>query len=71
MSRKRDPFYRPPAAPSGGADPLYSAVPMAEWYEKAHVRLPLAQMQAAEDEPEPAGWLELFLAERDAMPWEW
>ena len=70
MSRHRDPFYRPPAAPSGAADPLYSAVPMAEWYARAHVSLPLARMQADQD-PAPATWLELFLAERDAAPWEW
>jgi hypothetical protein len=70
MSRKRDPFDRPPTAPSGAADPLYRAVPMAEWYERAHVSLPLAQMQAAQD-PSPHNLLELFLAERDAEPWQW
>jgi hypothetical protein len=70
MFSNRDPFYRPPASPSGAADPLYSAVPFAEWYERAHLSLPLAQMQAARD-PEPASWLELFVAEEEAGFWDW
>jgi hypothetical protein len=62
-----DPFYQPPGAPSGTADPLYSAVPMASWSEHAHVSPGLAAMQAARG-PSPQGLLELFRAERDFQP---
>jgi hypothetical protein len=65
----RGPFDQPPADPSGLADPWYQLGPEAPWLAHAHVRLPLARMQAARD-PSPRNLLELYLAERDADPWD-
>ena len=64
----RNPFDQPPADPSGLADPWYQ-LPDAVWLRHAHVRPGLARMQAASD-PSPRNLLELFLAERDADPWD-
>jgi hypothetical protein len=64
----RGPFNQPPADPSGVADPWYH-LPDAPWLAHAHVRPRLALMQAARDPP-PRNLLELYLAERDADPWD-
>jgi hypothetical protein len=50
------------------ADSWYQ-MPEAPWLAHAHVRPGLARMQAAAD-PSPRNLLELFLAERDADPWD-